>query len=105
MSNTLRLFKPGTFVELRSRFQRKNYKTDLRRQVEKARASSSNSCEFFRFNAIPESLEAKNMRSKSLWGIPEPKKLRDISILAYFGQCDTIEREYTYQNPLIYKTS
>ena len=83
MSKVLVLFRPTTVVELRSRFVKKNYKANLKNHVKRL----SNGCEFFQFQAIPESLEAKNMRAKDLWGIPEPKKLRDISILAYLGQC------------------
>ena len=88
------MFRPTTVVELRSRFVNKNYKTNLRNHVENLKGGSGNltvthtfNCQFLQFNAIPESLEAKNMRAKDLWGIPEPKMLRDISMLSYFGQC------------------
>ena len=84
MSTTLSICHPGVLVELRSRFAKKNYKTKLKSYL----ATSYNSpCEFLQFDAIPESLSAKDMRAKDYWGIPEPKTLRDISILAYFGQC------------------
>ena len=87
MSKILRIFHPGTVVELHSRFVKKNYKTNLGDYVKNLTISSGNYCEFLQINAIPESLDAKDMRAKALWGIPDPKKLRDISILAYFGQC------------------
>ena len=88
MSQVLQIFHPGTVVELRSRFVKKNYKTNLENYVKQLKRSSGNECEFFQISAIPESLDAKDMRAKSLWGIPEPKKLRDISMLSYFGQCN-----------------
>ena len=84
MSSVLSLSRPGVFVELRSRFAKKNYKINLKTHVDK---SCQSQCEFLQFNAIPESISAKDMRAKDLWGIPEPKKLRDITILSYFGQC------------------
>ena len=88
MSKTLSVCRPTTVVELRSRFEKKNYrKKYLKNYVESLKSADSKGCDFLQFNAIPESLGAKDMRSKDLWGIPEPKKLRDISILAYFGQC------------------
>ena len=88
MSHVLRIFHPGTVVELRSRFVKKNYKTNLKNYLKQRKNSCGNECEFFQISAIPESLDAKDMRAKGLWGIPEPKKLRDISILSYFGQCN-----------------
>ena len=87
MSRALSLFRPTTVVELRSRFVKKNYKANLRNDAENIKSSDGKCCDFLQFTAMPESLEAKDMRAKDLWGIPEPKKLRDISILAYFGQC------------------
>ena len=65
----------------------KNYKTNLKNHVENLKSSNGNGCNYFQFTAMPESLEARDMRAKHLWGIPEPKKLRDISILTYLGQC------------------
>ena len=84
MSTVLTLSQPSVLVELRSRFAKKNYKTNLKSYLNQKCKSP---CEYLQFNAIPESISAKDMRAKDLWGIPEPKKLRDISILAYFGQC------------------
>ena len=88
MSDVLRIFHPGIVVELRSRFVKKNYKTNLKNYVNQLKRSCGNDCEFFQISAIPESLDAKDMKAKGLWGIPEPKILRDISILSYFGQCN-----------------
>ena len=87
MSKTLLKFRATTVVELRSRFAKKNFKTDLRRQVQRLKTTDGVDCKVLQFNAIPESLDAKHMRAKDMWGIPEPKKLRDITILSYFGQC------------------
>lgn len=84
MSTVLSLSQPGVFVELRSRFAKKNFKINLKTHLDK---SCQSQCEFLQFNAVPESISAKDMRAKDLWGIPEPKKLRDITILSYFGQC------------------
>ena len=84
MSTVLTLSQPSVLVELRSRFAKKNYKANLKSYLNQTCKSP---CEYLQFNAIPESISAKDMRAKDLWGIPEPKKLRDISILAYFGQC------------------
>ena len=67
--------------------KKKNYKTNLEHYVKSLKHSCRIDCDFLQISAIPESLEAKNIRAKVLWGIPEPKKLRDISILSYFGQC------------------
>jgi len=80
MSTVVTLSQPSVLVELRSRFAKKNYKTNLNQKCKSP-------CEYLQFNAVPESISAKDMRAKDFWGIPEPKKLRDISILAYFGQC------------------
>ena len=81
MSTILSHSHPGVFVELRSRFPKKNYKMNFKSYLDK---SCKSPCEFLQFNAIPESISAKDMRAKDLWGIPEPKKLRDINILSYF---------------------
>ena len=45
----------------------------------------SDKCNVLQFDAVPESLDAKNMGANDLWGIPEPAKLRDIVVLSYFG--------------------
>ncbi|CAB4056619.1 GRC3 [Lepeophtheirus salmonis] len=37
------------------------------------------------FKAVPESPNVKEMHSQDNWGIPEPKKLRAIVLLSYFG--------------------
>ena len=84
ISTTLSTCHPGVLVELRSRFVKKNYKANLKTYLD---TSHDSPCDFIQYDAIPESLSAKDMRAKNYWGIPEPKKLRDISILAYFGQC------------------
>ena len=99
MSKVLRIFRPGTVVELRSRSSKKNYKTNLEHYVKSLKHSCRIDCDFLQISAIPESLEAKNIRAKVLWGIPEPKKLRDISILSYFGQCSP----HTGKNTILHK--
>lgn len=70
---------PSTLVEIRSRFPGKNYEVNFD-------ALAGDSCNVLRFDAVPESQEAKNMGANDLWGIPEPAKLRDIAVLSYFGR-------------------
>jgi len=68
---------PTTILEIRSRFPGKNYEVNFN--------SMSDKCNVLQFDAVPESLDAKNMGANDLWGIPEPAKLRDIVVLSYFG--------------------
>lgn len=74
--------KPTTFVEIRSRFHKKNYECNLGEFC----SQSLQGCNFLSFSAIPESAGAKDMGGNDLWGIPEAYKLRDIVVLSYLGQ-------------------
>ena len=80
IQQTFAKVQPSTVIEIRSRFEKKNYpfRFESLQQVPGFNVLA--------FEAMPESNEAKDMGVKDLWGIPEPAKLRDIVILSYFGQ-------------------
>jgi hypothetical protein len=77
LKKSVKLIQPTTFIEIKSRFAKKNYEISLSKVAGKAT--------FFTFQAIPESSEVKEMGVQDIWGIPEPYKLRDIVILSYLG--------------------
>ena len=73
MKKILNRFAPTSIVSLRSRFPSKNY--DLRFR-------SCPAYTFLEFNAMPESATVQNMRSEDTWGVPQPRKLRDLVVLS-----------------------
>jgi len=84
MADVVDKVRPSTLVEIRSRFDGKNYQdVDFDRLT-------GDKCNVLQFEAVPE--DAKVMGSNDLWGIPEPSKLRDIVILSYFGQLHSHSR-------------
>ena len=78
MKETLRLFCPSTLVVLSSRHANKNYRLDFERLC-------PDRCNLLTFSAMPESEDVK-MTHHDLWGIPEPRKLRDLMVLAFLAR-------------------
>lgn len=77
MKETVRLFCPSTLVVLSSRHANKNYDLDFERLC-------PDRCNLLTFAAMPESEDVK-MTQHDLWGIPEPRKLRDLLVLAFLA--------------------
>jgi len=93
----IRYFQPSTVVQLHSRFHRKNYPysldpstVDSSRDCWESSASSNQrlSYNLLEFLAVPESLSAKDMRSKDYWGLPDPRLTREIVLLSFLGKID-----------------
>ena len=78
MKETVRLFCPSTLVVLSSRHANKNYRLDFERLL-------PDRCNLLTFAAMPESEDVK-MTQHDLWGIPEPRKLRDLVVLAFLAR-------------------
>ena len=92
--DTIRMLEPTTVVQLKSRYQRKNFPFSLTpeavggcregwRSVKK-----SLSYNLLEFLAVPESTTAQDMRSRDNWGLPEPRLLRELVLLAMLGRTD-----------------
>ena len=81
LKKCMNLIQPTTFIEIKSRFSRKNFECSLQsfctQHLEK--------CNYMNFQAVPES-DVKDMNSHDFWGIPEAYKLRDIVILSFLGE-------------------
>jgi len=93
--DTIRYLQPTTLVQLHSRFHRKNYPYSLDHHT----VSSSRDCwdststnspklsySLLEFLAVPESMSAKDMRSKDYWGLPDPRTTREAVLLSYLGK-------------------
>jgi len=93
--DTIRYLQPTTLVQLHSRFHRKNYPYSLDHHT----VSSSRDCwdststnspklsySLLEFLAVPESMSAKDMRSKDYWGLPDPRITREAVLLSYLGK-------------------
>jgi len=91
-TDVIRLCQPTTVVQLLSRFPKKNYPRSLSSDYVSTTNSSwrksprNLSYTLLEFQAVPERRWAKDMRSQDSWGIPEPKVLRDIQMLSWFGK-------------------
>jgi len=86
MKQTFRKAKPSTVVEIRSRFDKKNFPVDFFEQRLGQQDRKQPPFNVLRMEAMPESEEAKDMGVKDIWGINQPAKLRDIVVLSHFGQ-------------------
>ena len=90
--DTIRLLQPTTVVQLHSKYQRKNFPYSLTPEtVGSCRDSWRSPRTRLSYNllelvAVPESSTAKDMRSKDNWGLPEPRLLRDLVMLAWLGR-------------------
>jgi len=93
--DTIRYIQPTTLVQLHSRFHRKNYPYSLdHNMVSTSRdcwdsttcTSSHLSYSLLEFLAVPESVSAKDMRSKDYWGLPDPRTTREAVLLSYLGK-------------------
>lgn len=93
--DTIRYLQPTTLVQLHSRFHRKNYPYSLDHNT----VSTSKDCwdstpgtshrlsySLLEFLAVPESVSAKDMRSKDYWGLPDPRITREAVLLSYMGK-------------------
>ena len=81
LKKSMSVIQPTTFIEVRSRFAKKNFECSLKGFCE----FSLPKCHYMKFDAIPES-DVKDMNSQDFWGIPEAYKLRDIVLLSYIGE-------------------
>lgn len=70
-------FSPTVVVSIESRFEAKNFPEDFKRNL------IDKSQEVFHFPAVPE-VHDSEMSSQDLWGIPQPRSLRDLVVMAYF---------------------
>eukprot|EP00092_Neocalanus_flemingeri_P043126 GFUD01047430.1.p2 GENE.GFUD01047430.1~~GFUD01047430.1.p2 ORF type:complete len:337 (-),score=83.91 GFUD01047430.1:77-1087(-) len=93
--DTIRYLQPTTLVQLHSRFHRKNYPYSLdHNTVANSRdcwdsttcSSHHLSYSLLEFLAVPESVSAKDMRSKDYWGLPDPRTTREAVLLSYLGK-------------------
>ena len=90
--DTIRLLQPTTVVQLHSKYKRKNFPYSLTPEtVGRCRDSWRSHRTRLGYNllelmAVPESSSAKDMRSKDNWGLPEPRLLRDLVMLAWLGR-------------------
>ena len=78
MKETVRIFSPSTLVVLGSQFAKKNYDLDFERLC-------PDGCNLLTFAAMPESADVK-MTQHDQWGIPEPRKLRDLVVLSFLAK-------------------
>ncbi|XP_040577007.1 uncharacterized protein [Lepeophtheirus salmonis] len=93
MVDIIRLFEPTTIVNIQSRFPKKNFELDfspsnissIRQNCWVTKPGVPLKYNVLTFKAVPESPNVKEMHSQDNWGIPEPKKLRAIVLLSYFG--------------------
>jgi len=92
--DTIRYLQPSTIVQLHSRFHRKNYPYSLdqntvatsRDSWDSTSRSQNLSYSLLEFLAVPESVSAKDMRSKDYWGLPDPRTTREAVILSSLGK-------------------
>jgi len=93
--DTIRYLQPTTLVQLHSRFHRKNYPYSLDHSTVTAARDSWDSSSatpkrlsysLLEFLAVPESVSAKDMRSKDYWGLPDPRTTREAVLLSYLGK-------------------
>merc|ERR1719483_532011 len=93
--DTIRYLQPTTLVQLHSRFHRKNYPYSLDHSTVAAARDSWDSTSatpkrlsysLLEFMAVPESVSAKDMRSKDYWGLPDPRTTREAVLLSYLGK-------------------
>ena len=89
--DTIRHIQPSTVIQLQSRFPRKNFPYSLTPDTVSSSRDSWRSVKtklvynLLELSAVPEQ-SAKNMRSQVNWGLPDPKKLRDIVVLSWLGR-------------------
>ena len=92
--DTIRMLEPTTVVQLNSRHKRKNFPFSLTPETvgscregwrSKRKSLSYNLLEF---PAVPESVTAQDMSSSDNWGLPEPRLLRELVLLAWLGRTD-----------------
>jgi len=92
LTDTVRMIQPTTLVQISSRFHRKNYPYSLSPDnISTTRDSWSGrpvqvKYAFLEFPAVPESVEAKDMRTKDYWGLPDPRICREAVILSWMGR-------------------
>ena len=90
--DAIRLLEPSTVVQLQSRYRRKNFPFPLTDEAvggcrEGWRSRKKRlSYNLLEFPAVPESVTALDMRSGDNWGLPEPRQLRDLLVLAWLGR-------------------
>ena len=105
--DTLRLLQPSTLVQLVSRFPRKNYPYSLTPEtVTRSRDSWSGrqpsaalSYSLLELEAVPESLQAQDMRTRDYWGLPDPRLTRDLVLLAALGRAGGLGSLPVYRVP------
>ena len=90
--DTIRLLEPTTVIQLQSRYRRKNFPFSLTDEAvggcrEGWRSRKKRlTYNLLEFPAVPESATAVDMRSGDNWGLPEPRQLRDLVVLAWLGR-------------------
>ena len=65
LKKSVTLIKPTTFIEIKSRFSKKNYECSMQHFC----TNSLPKCNYMSFRAVPES-DGRDMNSHDFWGIP-----------------------------------
>ena len=105
--DTIRLLLPTTTVQLHSRFHRKNYPFSLAPDTVSSCLDSwaglppaaPLAYNLLEFLAVPESLTARDMRTRDYWGLPDPRLTRELVLLAAIGKAGGLEGMTVYRVP------
>ena len=92
--DTIRLVRPTTVVQIHSRFHRKNLPFSLTPETVAATreswsgrpAPSGLAFNLLEFLAVPEREEARDMRTRDGWGLPDPRLTRQMVVVAALGR-------------------
>lgn len=105
MKDVIQLCEPTTVVQIHSRFHRKNFPVSLSPDY----ISSQGNCwrrqtktinfSLLEFLAVPERHNAKDMRSKDSWGMPDPRTARELQLLAWLGRAGGLAAVPVYRVP------
>ncbi len=93
---TVEHFSPTVIASIESGHPSKNYPPDFVSSL----ASVNDNCELLRFGAVPEDKGAV-MGAQDLWGMPQPWKLRDLVISAYFSSTTAVTVTVDWRNVFV----
>jgi len=108
--DTIRYIQPTTVVQLHSRFHRKNLPYSLTPESVTTSTDSWTkvssiehqqlSYSLIELLAVPESINAKDMRSSDYWGLPDPRLTREFVLLSSLARSGGVHQLPVYKIPL-----